>query len=223
MKLAHSIFDTPIEFEENRINVLVIENKKAFTSTVLELIAQADGADGGFVLSDKGKELSFGGVDIVSDVFRLEVNNRKNIGRLVAVLEQTAVSEGFYEESCRISGEIFSYASGIVDVLEYNVDISEIKLSDIFKLCNAKFAFESETLCGGILDYLKVSRDIAKMNLFVFVNLKQILDRVELEQLFKSICYNKYNVLLLESSCDFERLPCERYRIIDEDLCEVCT
>ena len=220
MKLAHVLLDNPIRFEENRINILVIENKRMLARLIYEMLGLTEGEEGSFVLSENDNELSFGCVDVITDVFRLDVNSRRNIGKLISALEKAAVDEQFYEASCRIMGDITSYVLNVSGALDYNVDISEVKLADIFKLCSTRFDFDDDNICGGVLDYMKITRDIAQMRLFVFVNLKQLLDAEDIELFYNNIIYNKYNVLLIESEYG-QKLPVEKYKIIDKDLCEI--
>ena len=56
MKLAHSLFDTPIVFKENRVNILVIENKRELANMIYELIDCSEGVGGRYVLSEDDKE-----------------------------------------------------------------------------------------------------------------------------------------------------------------------
>ena len=57
MNLAYSEYGLNIEFKENVVNHLVIENQDLLTQIVSELYGQCNGSDGEFILSDETKEL----------------------------------------------------------------------------------------------------------------------------------------------------------------------
>ena len=51
MKLVHPLLSSPIQFPENCVPVLVIENSVIFRKVVTELVRQSEGEDGSFVFS----------------------------------------------------------------------------------------------------------------------------------------------------------------------------
>lgn len=56
-KLVYGKYDIFMSLEENYVNELIIENPPILAEMVQELTAQADGGEGGFVLSEDGKPL----------------------------------------------------------------------------------------------------------------------------------------------------------------------
>ena len=52
MKLVYTELEQQLIFQENRVNVLVIEHKELFRRMIQELAKQIDGVEGRFVLSD---------------------------------------------------------------------------------------------------------------------------------------------------------------------------
>lgn len=216
MRLAHSLLEKPIEFAEERINVLVVENKRICAQLIGELISGE-----GFVLSENGDEIRSDRIDVVTDVFRLDVNSRKNISRLAAALADAAYEEENYQETCRICSEIIGYAVNVAEQIDYNVDFSEISVQDIFKLCSARFLQDGSCLSEKIIDYIKIMTNIAGIKLFVFAGLRGFIDENELELLYQDITFNKYNVLLIETQAPAVAVKKEKIKIIDEDLCEI--
>ena len=72
MKLSHPLFETPIEFSENKIQVLVIENKQTAANLIGEIIAMSEtGIDGEFVLSERENNISFSAVAIISGIVNI--------------------------------------------------------------------------------------------------------------------------------------------------------
>lgn len=52
MKLAHTIFESPIEIKENSAAVVVFENQKQFYEAIEDLYKQIQGSEGEWVLSE---------------------------------------------------------------------------------------------------------------------------------------------------------------------------
>ena len=67
MKLVYTELEQQLVFQENKVNVLVIERKELFRRMIQELDKQISGEDGGFVLSANNKTLS----KIVSNCFSI--------------------------------------------------------------------------------------------------------------------------------------------------------
>ena len=52
MRFFHHVFSKPIIFRENKVNLLVIENKKLFANFVRDFTVQSRGEEGEILLSD---------------------------------------------------------------------------------------------------------------------------------------------------------------------------
>ena len=52
MMLAHPLLQSPIEFKENRVPVLIVENGQLFRRLIGDLLAQENGEPGEFALSE---------------------------------------------------------------------------------------------------------------------------------------------------------------------------
>ena len=73
MKLINEDLNNEIVFEENKVNLLVIENKKKFVEFIQEIIKQINGDEGKFSLFDINTELKIHDkIDIIKDIFDLE-------------------------------------------------------------------------------------------------------------------------------------------------------
>ncbi|WP_419080568.1 type II-A CRISPR-associated protein Csn2, partial [Phascolarctobacterium succinatutens] len=57
MKLVYTELEQQLVFQENKVNVLVIEQKELFRRMIQELDKQISGEECGFVLSDNNKTI----------------------------------------------------------------------------------------------------------------------------------------------------------------------
>lgn len=96
MKLAHYYLDSLIEFEENTVNVLIIENGQKLRETVSMLILQSEGEQGDFIISEGLNILDFSKyTEVIINVFDLKFDTKK----IVTKINQTAIETAkVYEE-----------------------------------------------------------------------------------------------------------------------------
>lgn len=223
MKLIHTNLSKQIIFTENKINVITIENRGFYTSLIKDLNAQLLSAGGDFVLSKNNKELKLNSeLDLVIDLFNLDLNSRKNITKVYKDLNSSAFNEENYQITNDFKISLINYMDNLIHSydlpLEYNLDFD---LSGVFKTLNLVLESNSSNLLESILQYIEVSLKLLSTSCFVFVNLKNFLSYEELEQLYKFVHYNKINILLLESHFEEKTNPCEIHYLIDKDLCEI--
>lgn len=223
MKLIHPILSKPIIFEENKINVLVVENQKVFSELVIELLEQMKGLDGRFILSSNFKELELGKeADVLIDLFTLDFNQRKIITRIHNQLQTVAMGEEYYLESTSLLGKIAQYIEKITQTTQYPLAyLHEMDIATVFKLAEVKLETSYNSLAEKLLDYLIVMQEFCGISIFVFVNFKCYFSEEELDQVYQYIVYNKINVLLLENTMRENKNEREEFRIIDKDLCEI--
>ena len=83
MILVHPLFTDPIEIQNNKINIVILEHQHLFTKFIAEIFTQVNDGTGPFLLSHDGRKLDFAkNMDIVVDVFNLTVNQKKVINKL---------------------------------------------------------------------------------------------------------------------------------------------
>ena len=222
MILSNSAFETPVEISENTISMLVVENKEFAAAMIKELIYMSENnTEGKFFLSEEGKDIALSEVEIITDFYRPDFNNRKLVNKLLSLLSKKAVDEAYYERTYSLVGEIYSFADSIVNEFDFCIETDEPAVQDIFKICNIKFISEKDSLAGNLLDYFKIYRELLGTKLFIAVNLRKSLPDHVINEFYKDVMYNKYNLLLIETEMPRTRLQCEKYKIIDKDLCEI--
>lgn len=94
-------------------------------------------------------------------------------------------------------------------------------VESLIKLYNVSIDSSEKSLAEQLLLYMKICRDFFKKKLFVILNLKSFLSKDEIELFYKATFYEKFDLLLIESSQKEAPRDCEKVKIIDEDLCEI--
>lgn len=221
MKLYHPVFMNPIKIEESEINVIVIENSNVFYSMISQLKNQIEGFDGEFILSNSCEEISVQkSMDLIINLFSLDINCKKVINRLYDQISKLAVSEDFYLKTEEIRNLVSVYISNLA--YEFKQDIcynDQFDLKSILKMTEVKFFDDYENIVEKIIDYMDIINEYCGINTFVFVNLKTFLSKEEIDNVYSYAVYNKVNIILFENNIIKKRGDIERYTIIDDDLC----
>lgn len=221
MIFTHPIFDEQFEFFESKANVLVIENKDFLKKIVLDIFNLCDGEDSETSFFDKNKELKKE-VDIVTDIFSLDVNSTKNLTKLYAKIKEDYIIGEKYQTYLEFSRQAHLFLNDISKYLEYSVEFKEnLDIPAFLKLNSMKFSFEDSTVLEKIIDYIDILTEFIGVKVFVFVNLRNYLTDDETESLYKHIVLNKVNILFIESAEFIMLKELENRRIIDKDLCVI--
>ena len=219
MKLVYYELDLKIEFNENKVTLLVLESPCLFQKVVTDLYQQSLGDQQFYVLSENQKELEFNKqVDVVLSPLNIDLNNKKIISRVYGHLSDLANEE--LNKKLELNNSVYCYLENLVSssnypFLEINIDP---RWDNLFKMYDIKVRDETESLLERINEYLKLNSSLMNYELFVFVGLKQFLDDDQLEELYKMIELLKLHVLLIESN-DSRYNSYEDMYIFDQDLC----
>lgn len=220
MTLSHNIFNSPIEFEENTLNLLIIENKEYCQKIITELIDQIDGKDGDFLLFSGYKELKFlKSAEIITDLFHLNVNQTKFLTKLYGEIKTRFLQKEDFDKFSNLSSSILRFLDIVAEDFEYQITYeSDVDIAALLKVQGVKFILDGKTLLEKLLDYMKILRDFYGIKLFIIPNLKSTLSENEFNNFKSYIFYNKIDVLIIETVFTPPKNN-EKIKIIDKDLC----
>ena len=219
MKLVNAELMLDIDIDENKPAVLVIENPRVMTEAVGQLYDDWISGEGDFILSEDNKQLSFERtVEVIINPFSLEFNSRRIQNKLYGELLE-AESE-YVEEKARIQSLIINYLDKLTRNVPYEMISNELDLDSmkLFKMFDVRIEPQCESLLEKIVEFTKIAARLLKKKLLVFVTVCNYLDVDEVEALQEICCYNKVNVLFLESHEQTFPFPVKTY-IIDRDKC----
>lgn len=222
MKLMHPWLQSPICFRENRIQVLIIENRELFSRLISELCEQSEGKAGNFVLSENDLLLEcIDCLDVVVDYFHLNPDKKRLHAKLLNKMKAAAHQE-LQMETIDLLSHLQKYLATLIEQFDYPLMLEQDSdIAAILKACGPKLQFRTGTLAENLLDYMEVCRDLGKVTCFVLVNCKDYFAQETLRQFYEGILYRKLNVLLLESEQRGKIREIEEIRLIDEEFCEL--
>lgn len=222
MKLVHPEVHFQIIFSEQEIPVLLLESPICWRMIQKELFVQYGGGEGNWVLSHEDKELKIQkSVEMILNPIKLEENHKRIMNKFLQSLSEKAASENYWQKGQELNTEIQRFFGELEMEYSFGYHINpEIDFSALAKAMGIQIENEYESDLERLFQYCLLAKDILDIRLFVFWNLHQYFTCQELERLYQEFMVRKWNMLLVESSVN-ERIPEEKYYIIDKDNCEI--
>ena len=223
MKLAHLNREMVVDWPENRVPVLAVESPARFRRAVGELIAQAEGEAGGFVLSRDMQPLELGKYcEVITDPLRVELNDRAAQAALSRWAKAQAVSAERFLCTQQVCRQVLSWAGEIALESEEPLLLAdELDWAQLLKLCGLRFDDRTEDLPERLLRRMRIAQSFLRRECFIFVHLKRYLSQAELNALYREAFYRKLRMLLVENPCPAIDSTYETAWIIDRDDCEI--
>ncbi len=219
MILAYSKLNLQMEFIENTVNVLVLEDPVQFSEIVYLLKSDEKVLESPFVLSESDKFLQISKeMEIIVDPFSLDFNSRKIQQQLYKEMEIVATE--FDVEKAEVNGRMLYLIEGIQERLQYqNIAYNlEFSWENLLKLYQVHFEPLCESLLEKLVEYIKIASNLLNLKVIGFVNLKLYLTKEQLHYLYEIAFYNKVNLLLIEN-IENTQLEEEKLYIVDKDKC----
>lgn len=222
MKLVSSKYNIKIDFEENTINNLIVENKKYLRNIINDFLDILNGEEGEFILSRNSNILDIKNeIELILNPFNLNLNNRKTLNKIYKDMEEIGNESKYIRETKETLNKLIEYLENLISETEYPLNYEmDIDFKKIFKVFGLEIQL-GDSFLERIIDYITIYREIFKVNIFVFLNLKSYLTKEEYIELYKYICQKKIIILNIETNLNKEKYKWEKINIIDEDLCEI--
>lgn len=222
MKLVHINLNEGILVDAINCTEWVIESPEYFSEYVMELAGQVEGKEGRFVLSDNEKEVDISkNVELIFNIFALDINERKLISKLYMELEKLTADERFYVKTQEMKQYLQEYLLQLEQETDYILDLAdEIDFASLFKAFGIKYEVLEENFLERLVRYMRIVERLLKKKLFVFVNLRSYLSNQQIDELIKEATYQEIQLLLIET-CARDCIEGVTRYIIDKDGCEI--
>lgn len=221
MKLRFNYLESDIDLEKCCINVIEVENKSYFYRMVngLNLLSLGEPIEEINFYDDLGECYIAGKINIVTDYFDFDFNEKKYSSNLVKIInkEITEIDENALSN-------IYKKMQSLYNKVLINIDLplsskQEFTTDTIFKMLKISID-KKEKLLENLLLLLDLEKNFNIDKLVVFVNLKQYLSKEDLIEVYKYSIYNNVTILLIDSQTYGPTISYERKLIIDETLDE---
>jgi len=219
LKLVYSDYGIEIEFEENKVQVVVVESPVIYSALLRDLWAQLNGDLGGFILSERDKEYKLSQrAEGIFNPFAVNANNKKILTKLYQELKDLA-NEQLPDKTSLFNATLIEYLDNIVNLVPYHLKYEMTPdVSALFKVYDIGIDTDDGSMLNVLVDYIRALRQICHIDILFLVGIKNYLSEAELLQLYEAAAYEKMYLILFESS-DRRLLEYERKLIIDSDCC----
>lgn len=225
MKLKINGFENEIQFDDEHINVLTINNSKCFSHIIGILNDKINGIESNeiFLLDEKNQEIKMDKkAYIVLDVFNIDYNSRKVLNKIYDIIAENIEKNQDYKVDKMVM-ELRNYIIQEINELPFEfVMKSELEIPEILKLYNLKIDDVNYT---SILEKVEILIDIISTlkfaDILIIPNLKLFLSSEELVELYKYSLYNNIKLLLIERKSINKKLNYEKIMYIDENFDEI--
>lgn len=217
MRLVYENGLLEFELRENIVNTITVENRTLFRKMLNDLWLQFEGGDGKWLLFEAEKELQISKTcEVLFNPYAMDINDKKMINAIYGDIKRVSEEE-YYTKSQMINSEIIGWIDLLSKELSYPLTYNlDMDIISILKAYGVKI--EKTSGIDGIIDYLRLRHQVLKTRIVVWINAKQYFEKNELIELFKSIFYEKMQMVIIEGE-ESERTCYEESIIIDNDLC----
>ena len=218
--VSFSFLSEPIRLEENRVQVLCLENAKLYRD-VLSAFAYDATEENKIVFSENFVPFKAkGNVCVIDNILRLTYPGTVT-KKIYEQMENYCYSQ-LPEKTFQFRSHLVDFAETIVNAFDYDFDFCyDIKLGDIFKLLCIKPVEDNLNLLNELIDYISIISKYSSHKCFVLFNLHLFFDSSELELFYRDIVNNHIRLLVIENKACFEKNVYENLVVLDNDFCEI--
>ena len=219
-----SIFglENKITFEEGKINVLEIYNKKFFRRMIEILNGEEEAESNEIVLLDNEKRVELKkNVLVFTDLFNIEFNSKKIITKIYNELIES-IKKRQDDELENLTIKLRNYLIEEINELPFEFNInSELEINDLLKAFNLKIDTTCYTTIVEKIEFIiNIIANLKMATILVIPNLKVYLEKEEIIEIYKYSLYNNIKLLILENSSNEKIENYEIKNIIDKEFDE---
>lgn len=221
MKFVNPHWNRQIILEENKIPVLIIENRYMFRDILSDLKNQIAGSDGYLIFNDAQSPIKLSKeVEIILDYIHLQLNDKKILTKLYANLKSKSIED--YQGYSEIVDKISEYIQGLINDEDPSlVQLKNIDPIDLFKGVSLEIEEDNLSEMERLIEYVLLLEHILGIKVFLFINLKLYFADDEIKLLYDTLITKKITFMLIESLALPSSDSREILYICDADCCEI--
>lgn len=209
--------------ETERINAIILEDSEQYTGLIQKLWNQIHKVEETLLLYGVENELldMSKQCDLLFSIRDLSLQNSRIQKKLITYLSEEIQMSELYDKIVENQAELLRIIEEIKNLSEYPICMNEeYNIVDILKYLGVKLSEIEGSFCEKLIDYMKISYDFLKIDVFFVVGCKGYLKEKDYEYLQEWTRYQQITLVLIE--CDEDRLPLGMNKyIIDRDKCVI--
>ncbi|MBB6714041.1 type II-A CRISPR-associated protein Csn2 [Clostridium gasigenes] len=225
IKLRIFPLENDIEFNEDYINILEIEDKKMFAQFIYSLnrLINYNEESEEIILLEGNKRLSISkDVMLIHDLFNVDVNESKILKALHLDIENQYRQEYSEVNLLEKFSDVIQNINDIVASYDFEFEYKrEITIKELLKTINFKFDSNYyDNPFDNIMCIFDLVSTFKLYKLIVVVNAKCYFKEEELVEIYKAAKYRNINLLIIEPIVDINLKYLENKLSIDNDYDE---
>lgn len=220
MKMMCKYFLKPVDFDNKKVKILVIENNELLRNTIMELYHNNENEL--LFFSDNYEPISYSKkVRFIGDILNFNFNDKKLISKLYTDLERSC-NEKYFDEIILIKEKLYSLCENLSKDFDFDIEYElDIETTSILKICAFKPKDDTEDILEKLLRYFKLMKTYIGIDFFIVQNLYLYHSNTKVEELFQTLMLNEIYLVDIEHFCPSEKTSYADIVIIDKDLCFV--
>lgn len=220
MMFAFDYLDNVIDFGDNSLVTLSIENKNLFRN-VLSALKFGDTDENGIVFSENYKPLDYKkSVCYVDDILDPEFSSTF-LKKLYSDAAQQC-HDNLLNELIQFKSVYENLVGKLMNIYEYDLICDyDFDVASFLKFRGLRPDIKGGTAVENFLEYILITAKYSSVKCFVTANLHLYFSKSELAEIFGDLHFNKINLLNIESFLPDEVPSNQKIYIIDGDLCEI--
>ena len=220
MRIVNPKYFDYIEIDQSSPETIVMENPVMLRNAVTELIAQCNGDEGAYVISENNLVLPIPkNICLITDLFHLDFDEKGMKTRIQSHVADICFDS---QRSAQLVTDIKKYAYELCEETLYpTVFNTDFTITDLIKFLNFRFYPDSEAFIETIADYIYGLQALQGKKLIITLSLKDYFELEEYKEFIKQMEYKNIALLMLERHMHQDLDDVKHLRIIDKDLCVI--
>lgn len=220
-----SLLESEVKFNNDKVNVLEINNKKLFNKMthLLNKTINGNEDDSDILLYDNNKEISLSkNTMLIYDMYNIFSNQTKIIKNFYDDVAKEYRYNYEDDEILKLQKDLVESIRNVLIEYDYELTCKEIiDIKDLLKVLDVKFdtdvydkPLDNILLLIDLIDTFKICKVV------IFVNAKCYFSNEEMDEIYKMIIYKRINVLFIEYYKGANNKSYENKVIVDDDFDE---
>lgn len=224
MKLKINGLENELQFEEDKCNVLICEDKKLFRHIIETLNDKINGLESNeiFLLSDANEEIKMEKeAFMVIDIFNIDYNSKKILNKIYDVISDRIEMTKEIEMNDIII-RLRNYLIQEINEIPFEMTMKdELNIKEILKTFELRIDKESYT---SVVEKIELLIDIISTldiaSVLIIPNMKSFLIEEEIVEIYKYSLYNNVSLVCIENIF-LSKLEYENILLIDNNFDEI--
>lgn len=224
MKLKINGLENELQFEEDKCNVLICEDKKLFRHIIETLNDKINGLESNeiFLLSDANEEIKMEKeAFMVIDIFNIDYNSKKILNKIYDVISDRIEMTKEIEVNDIII-RLRNYLIQEINEIPFEMTMKdELNIKEILKTFELRIDKESYT---SVVEKIELLIDIISTldiaSVLIIPNMKSFLIEEEIVEIYKYSLYNNVSLVCIENIF-LSKLEYENILLIDNNFDEI--